>query len=40
MRTLTKLGPTIHHRRSFAPVRAAFGDGAALEELTTVPLAL
>src|SRR5207245_952754 len=23
---LTRLGPTIHHRRSFAPVAAAYGD--------------
>jgi ribonuclease HII len=23
---LTRLGPTIHHRRSFAPVRALYGD--------------
>ncbi len=26
---LTRLGPTIHHRRSFAPVAAAYGDSAA-----------
>jgi ribonuclease HII len=23
---LTRLGPTIHHRRSFAPVAVAYGD--------------
>ena len=23
---LARLGPTIHHRRSFAPVAAAYGD--------------
>ena len=28
---LTRLGPTIHHRRSFAPVAAAYGDPAAGE---------
>src|ERR1700742_155986 len=28
-RALTELGPTIHHRRGFAPVAAAFGDTAA-----------
>jgi ribonuclease HII len=28
-RALAALGPTIHHRRGFAPVAAAFGDGAA-----------
>jgi ribonuclease HII len=28
-RALTELGPTIHHRRGFAPVAAAFGDRAA-----------
>jgi ribonuclease HII len=26
---LTRLGPTIHHRRSFAPVAAAYGDPPA-----------
>ncbi len=25
-RALTRLGPTVHHRRSFAPVAIAFGD--------------
>ena len=25
---LTRLGPTIHHRRSFAPVAALYGDTA------------
>jgi ribonuclease HII len=28
-RALTELGPTIHHRRGFAPVAAAFGDREA-----------
>jgi ribonuclease HII len=26
-RALAALGPTVHHRRSFAPVAAAYGDG-------------
>jgi hypothetical protein len=26
-RALTLLGPTVHHRRSFAPVAAAYGNG-------------
>jgi ribonuclease HII len=30
-RALAALGPTIHHRRGFAPVAAAFGDGAAAQ---------
>src|SRR5918994_3696286 len=34
---LTKLGPTIHHRRSFAPVAAAYGDPVVLEESATSP---
>jgi ribonuclease HII len=29
-RALTALGPTIHHRRGFAPVVAAYGDTAAV----------
>jgi ribonuclease HII len=29
-RALTALGPTIHHRRGFAPVIAAYGDMAAM----------
>ena len=28
---LVRLGPTIHHRRSFAPVAAAYGDVPATE---------
>jgi len=32
-RALIELGPTVHHRRSFAPVAAAYGDGIA-EDLT------
>jgi ribonuclease HII len=36
---LTRLGPTVHHRRSFAPVRAAYGDIAAKElAATALPL--
>jgi ribonuclease HII len=38
-RALTKLGPTIHHRRSFAPVRAAYGE-LIEEESVSIPLAL
>ena len=30
-RALAALGPTIHHRRGFAPVAAAYGDEAAAE---------
>jgi ribonuclease HII len=29
-KALARLGPTIHHRRSFAPVAAAYGDGEPL----------
>jgi ribonuclease HII len=36
---LTRLGPTVHHRRSFAPVRAAYGDISA-EELAATALPL
>jgi len=36
---LERLGPTIHHRRSFAPVAACFGDPAA-EPDPVVPLPL
>ena len=32
-RALAALGPTVHHRRYFAPVAAAFGDGEAAEAL-------
>jgi ribonuclease HII len=35
---LTRLGPTIHHRRSFAPVAALYGEPAA--ETETAALAL
>ena len=35
-RALTKLGPTVHHRRSFAPVAAAYGAKAA-ESIEAVP---
>jgi hypothetical protein len=27
-----RLGPTVHHRRSFAPVAASYGDLAAAQE--------
>jgi ribonuclease HII len=39
---LTRLGPTIHHRRSFAPVAACFGEvvAAAEDEGTTDPVEL
>ena len=37
---LAKLGPTIHHRRSFAPVAAASGDPVELEDLPAASLAL
>ncbi|HEV7983754.1 MAG TPA: ribonuclease HII, partial [Xanthobacteraceae bacterium] len=30
-RALAALGPTIHHRRGFAPVAATFGDGTAAQ---------
>src|SRR5882757_523483 len=33
---LVRLGPTIHHRRSFAPVAASYGDLAAAEEAAEV----
>src|SRR5215510_10051474 len=36
---LERLGPTIHHRRSFAPVAACFGDPAAeLDPVVPLPL--
>ena len=35
---LDKLGPTVHHRRSFAPVAAAYGDPLVTEEILTTPL--
>jgi ribonuclease HII len=39
---LARLGPTIHHRRSFAPVAACFGDPAAApgQEHPVIPLPL
>jgi ribonuclease HII len=38
---LARLGPTIHHRRSFAPVRASFGGiVAAADEITATVLPL
>jgi ribonuclease HII len=35
---LNRLGPTIHHRRSFAPVAALCGETAAEPDATTLPL--
>jgi ribonuclease HII len=35
---LTRLGPTIHHRRSFAPVAACFGEAASEEPERSLPL--
>jgi ribonuclease HII len=41
---LVRLGPTIHHRRSFAPVAAAYGDpvgerpASVLGETAALPL--
>ena len=32
---LDRLGPTIHHRRSFAPVAAFYGDAAAADDSET-----
>ena len=37
---LSKLGPTIHHRRSFAPIAAAYGDPAVLEQTAVASLGL
>jgi ribonuclease HII len=38
---LARLGPTIHHRRSFAPVAACYGDIVAQpEEAPVIPLPL
>ncbi len=38
---LARLGPTIHHRRSFAPVAACFGETAqAGEPDPAIPLPL
>src|SRR6266702_3248922 len=31
-KALVRLGPTIHHRRSFAPVAASYGDPIVVEE--------
>ena len=33
---LSRLGPTIHHRRSFAPVAAAYGDPIVIDELAVL----
>jgi ribonuclease HII len=37
---LTRLGPTIHHRRSFAPVAEAYGETSDQPEQTETPLPL
>ena len=37
---LTRLGPTVHHRRSFAPVAAAYGETVAAKESAATALAL
>jgi len=37
---LDRLGPTIHHRRSFAPVAAFFGESAETAGETAIPLPL
>src|ERR1700754_3698866 len=38
-RALSTLGPCVHHRRSFAPVRAAYGERVE-DEIADLPLAL
>jgi ribonuclease HII len=35
---LERLGPCIHHRRSFAPVAAKFAQAAAAETASLLPL--
>jgi ribonuclease HII len=35
---LSRLGPTIHHRRSFAPVAALYGGTVVEPEETALPL--
>jgi ribonuclease HII len=37
---LERLGPTIHHRRSFAPVAACFGETGVEPEAEAIPLPL
>jgi ribonuclease HII len=37
---LARLGPTVHHRRSFAPVAACFGDPAPAGPEPAIPLPL
>jgi ribonuclease HII len=34
---LDRLGPTVHHRRSFAPVAAAYGEGQDEASLVLFP---
>ena len=38
-RALVSLGPTVHHRRSFAPVAAAYGDPSRIAQDRTQDLA-
>jgi ribonuclease HII len=37
---LQRLGPTVHHRRSFAPVAALYGDTMLADETSDVGLPL
>jgi ribonuclease HII len=37
---LARLGPTVHHRRSFAPVAACFGETGLEPEAASIPLPL
>jgi ribonuclease HII len=37
---LTRLGPTIHHRRTFAPVAALYGEIGVEPEVEAIPLPL
>jgi ribonuclease HII len=37
---LGRLGPTIHHRRSFSPVALAYGDPIEPEEVPAIALPL
>jgi ribonuclease HII len=37
---LARLGPTVHHRRSFAPVAACFGETGLKPEAASIPLPL
>jgi ribonuclease HII len=37
---LTRLGPTIHHRRTFAPIAALYGETGIDPEVEAIPLPL